>query len=170
MAKYLHLYESESAFNVEYNGNDYIEPWVSYTEETQGEEHVDYNKLPLKITVKVVHDEYDGQSLSIVVDMVIEYDDTDVPLNDLMAPVFELHDSGNRQINVVFYDFDGELRPNDMINENAFAEGSSCTQFTKGDIFYRVSPEDSPYDFTNERFKDTAMGTTISVRYGPPLC
>ena len=32
MGKYLHHYETESDFNTAYNGEDYIEPWVSYTE------------------------------------------------------------------------------------------------------------------------------------------
>jgi hypothetical protein len=47
MAKYLHLFDTEAAFNAAYNGNDYLEPWVSYTDETQGQEHVDYNKEPV---------------------------------------------------------------------------------------------------------------------------
>lgn len=34
MGKYLHHYETESAFTATYNGEDYIEPWVSYTNET----------------------------------------------------------------------------------------------------------------------------------------
>lgn len=44
MAKYLHLFDSASAFTEAYNGNDYHEPWVSYTE---ANEHVDYNKIPI---------------------------------------------------------------------------------------------------------------------------
>jgi hypothetical protein len=44
MGKYLHLFDTESAFTAAYNGNDYLEPWVSYTDETEGQEHVDYNK------------------------------------------------------------------------------------------------------------------------------
>ena len=32
MGKYLHHYGTESDFNTAYNGEDYIEPWVSYTE------------------------------------------------------------------------------------------------------------------------------------------
>ena len=45
MGQYLHHYETENAFNAAYNGNDYHEPWVSYTDETEGQEHVDYNKV-----------------------------------------------------------------------------------------------------------------------------
>lgn len=44
MAQYLHLYGSESAFNAEYNGEDYREPWVSYTNDNASTEHVNYNK------------------------------------------------------------------------------------------------------------------------------
>ena len=44
MGKYLHLFNTETAFTSAYNGSDYLEPWVSYTDETQGQEHVDYNK------------------------------------------------------------------------------------------------------------------------------
>ena len=39
--KYLHLFETETAFNSTYNGEGYEEPWVSYTEEA---ERVNYNK------------------------------------------------------------------------------------------------------------------------------
>ena len=41
MGKYLHLFETTSAFTEAYNGEEYIEPWVSYTRENG---HVDYNK------------------------------------------------------------------------------------------------------------------------------
>ena len=43
MGKYLHLYDDVTAFTQDYNGEAYVEPWVSYTEEN---EHVDYNKRP----------------------------------------------------------------------------------------------------------------------------
>ena len=48
MGQYLHHYETENAFSAAYNGSDYHEPWVSFTDElgTEGEEHVDYNKRP----------------------------------------------------------------------------------------------------------------------------
>ena len=38
--KYLHLYEAQSEFESAYT-NNYVEPWVSYTEEN---EEVNYNK------------------------------------------------------------------------------------------------------------------------------
>ena len=41
MGKYLHLFESVSAFTEAYNGEGYEEPWVSYVEEVSG---VQYNK------------------------------------------------------------------------------------------------------------------------------
>ena len=41
MAKYLHLYETNSEFESDYNGEAYDEPWVSFTEST---EEVHYNK------------------------------------------------------------------------------------------------------------------------------
>ena len=44
MGQYLHKFNTESSFNAAYNGSDYHEPWVSYTDETEGQEHVDYNK------------------------------------------------------------------------------------------------------------------------------
>lgn len=44
MGQYLHKFNMESAFNTAYNGEAYHEPWVSYTDETEGQEHVDYNK------------------------------------------------------------------------------------------------------------------------------
>jgi len=46
MAKYLHLFDSENAFQSAYNGEDYEEPWVSFTSAaTVQEQHVDYNKV-----------------------------------------------------------------------------------------------------------------------------
>ena len=41
MGKYLHRFDAEEDFNAAYNGEDYIEPWVSYTNESG---RVDYNK------------------------------------------------------------------------------------------------------------------------------
>ena len=46
MGTYIHKFNAEEDFNEAYNGEDYIEPWVSYTNETEGQEHVDYNKRP----------------------------------------------------------------------------------------------------------------------------
>lgn len=43
--KYLHKFNTESAFTEAYNGSGYHEPWVSYTDETEGQEHVNYNKV-----------------------------------------------------------------------------------------------------------------------------
>lgn len=39
--KYLHYYETASAFTESYDGENYLEPWLSYTDETQA---VNYNK------------------------------------------------------------------------------------------------------------------------------
>ena len=41
MAKYLHYYETDSAFEADYNGVAYVEPWLSFAEES---DRVDYNK------------------------------------------------------------------------------------------------------------------------------
>ena len=56
--KYLHLFDTESAFTEAYNGSDYHEPWVSYTDETEGQEHVDYNKVPVDIWVDLTGYQY----------------------------------------------------------------------------------------------------------------
>jgi hypothetical protein len=40
MGKYLHHYDSLSAFTADYDGETYLEPWVSYTED----------EMPTKIT------------------------------------------------------------------------------------------------------------------------
>lgn len=42
--KYVHYYETVSAFTEDYEGEAYLEPWVSYTNEN---DHVDYNKAPV---------------------------------------------------------------------------------------------------------------------------
>jgi hypothetical protein len=39
--KYLHKYETVTAFTQDYNGTGYTEPWVSYTVENEG---INYNK------------------------------------------------------------------------------------------------------------------------------
>ena len=39
--EYIHLYETEQQFNAEYDGSEYKEPWLSYTE---SEDEVNYNK------------------------------------------------------------------------------------------------------------------------------
>ena len=44
MAQNLHYFNTETAFNEAYHGDGYIEPWVSYTDEIEGGEHVDYNR------------------------------------------------------------------------------------------------------------------------------
>ena len=41
MEKYIHLYENETNFNADYHGKNYLEPWVSLTEDI---ERVNYNK------------------------------------------------------------------------------------------------------------------------------
>ena len=66
MAQYLHLFSTESAFTAAYNGNDYHEPWVSYTDETQGQEHVNYNKHGIS-SIPVYHGN--------------EYAEIDIPVN-----------------------------------------------------------------------------------------
>ena len=43
MSRYMHLFETVSAFTEQYNGEGYEEPWVSFTEEN---EKVAYNKKP----------------------------------------------------------------------------------------------------------------------------
>ena len=45
MAQYLRLFDTVNEFNSAYTGEEYIEPWVSYTEEN---EHVDYNKSEME--------------------------------------------------------------------------------------------------------------------------
>lgn len=40
--KFLHKYSTESAFEADYNGTAYTEPWVSLTEDV---DRVDYNKM-----------------------------------------------------------------------------------------------------------------------------
>ena len=57
MGKYLHLYETENAFNAAYNGNDYHEPWVSYTEK---EESLSPKLKVTGFTVSFTGDNYSG--------------------------------------------------------------------------------------------------------------
>ena len=45
----IHLFETVSAFTESYEGEGYLEPWVSYTRENT---HVDYNK-PKELNLRV---------------------------------------------------------------------------------------------------------------------
>lgn len=56
MGKYLHKYESENDFQDAYNGEEYLEPWVSYTTDQEVDEHVDYNKQPVQIPIRLYGD------------------------------------------------------------------------------------------------------------------
>ena len=56
MGKYLHYYGTQAAFETAYNGSDYIEPWVSYTEGvglnfnmTEEQKIAKYVSMPLTI-------------------------------------------------------------------------------------------------------------------------
>ena len=55
MAKYLHRYLTETDFNADYNGEAYIEPWVSYTEDIERVDYnahrTDYSKMPLTLEI-----------------------------------------------------------------------------------------------------------------------
>ncbi len=44
MESYIHLYETNDEFTAAYNGPDYVEPWLSLTEENNA---VNYNKPKL---------------------------------------------------------------------------------------------------------------------------
>lgn len=69
MGKYLHKFNAEEDFNEAYNGEEYIEPWVSYTDvpEMEDEEHVNYNKVQGIASIPVYHD--------------MDYADLDIPVN-----------------------------------------------------------------------------------------
>lgn len=43
MKRYIHLYQTKAEFNAVYNGEEYLEPWLSYTEENS---KVDFSKVP----------------------------------------------------------------------------------------------------------------------------
>lgn len=53
MGKYIHLFENESAFDVDYHGDNYLEPWVSLTEDIERVDYnkVDYSKIPLTFEI-----------------------------------------------------------------------------------------------------------------------
>ena len=60
MAKYLHLFDSENAFQSAYNGEDYEEPWVSLTEDQSVGDHVDYNKVAIWLDLTGLERPYAG--------------------------------------------------------------------------------------------------------------
>ena len=53
MGKYIHLFETNNEFISAYTGDDYLEPWVSYTEQT---DDVNYNKslLETPLTFEII--------------------------------------------------------------------------------------------------------------------
>lgn len=67
MGKYIHLYDTENEFDEVYNGDGYLEPWVSYTKNI---DRVDYNAhredwstVPLTIEiVSIGETEYESDS------------------------------------------------------------------------------------------------------------
>ncbi len=46
--EYLHFFNTNSEFETQYNGVNYIEPWVSYTEDKN---RVDYNKMTREMAI-----------------------------------------------------------------------------------------------------------------------
>ena len=57
MSKYIHLYDTENEFDEAYNGDGYLEPWVSYTKDIDRVDYnahrTDYSKMPLTLEVLV---------------------------------------------------------------------------------------------------------------------
>lgn len=234
MGKFLHKYEKEADFQAVYNGEGYLEPWVSLTLEgkvmsfeaycqnatlsfggtyvgessayggtylwinpennhdyytkkrdpevgdyvvfgsdweswdyyvehfgdtitaiTGYDSRVDYNKQSGAITVEV----YDEQG---ELANVTEYDDIDVPFEELMEPVFEAHGQRNF-IRVVFSN-----------GTEAFAGGDACGDLTKADIDEEY-PEYSgtpavPYDFDEEKFDEGMRGKTMRIHVSGTFC
>ena len=51
MTKHIHRFQSQAEFETAYNGSEYIEPWLSYTETKGVDYNIDYNKIPFTIVV-----------------------------------------------------------------------------------------------------------------------
>lgn len=178
MGKYLHHYETESAFTAAYNGEDYLEPWVSYTDETEGQEHVDYNKQPVPITVKYVHINRTGQGqydFDIITDEVVEYDDTDVPFYDLVEDyILASKDEGYDPplygyLGVIFAYFNGEMTKDNIGNPIEKMTGGACAREADPRVFgdsllTTMSGNMTLYDFNTQKFSEDALGKTIYIR------
>ena len=181
MGKFLHKFNAEEDFNEAYNGEEYIEPWVSYTDvpEMEDEEHVDYNKQPIPpITLKYVHIAHTGQgqyAFEIITDEVVEYDDVNVPFYDLVEDYIlaSEDDSSNPptygQRGVIFGYFNGEMTKDNMNNPIEEMTGGACSRDADPTAFgsYLLTTMHGNmtlYDFHTQRFSEDAFGKTIYIR------
>ena len=124
---------------------------------------VDYNKVKFNVTVKYV-------DTANSVFSVVEYDGVNVPLEDLMEPVFE--EKGNRR--GIFVDFyNGDIENSALGNSDIFAYHHDCTEFSpnqiNGDENYTGTPQ-VPYDFENGQFSLGMNGKTVTIKMGVGVC
>ena len=164
MGKYLHLFETESAFNTAYNGETYEEPWVSYTEETEGQEHVDYNKENMVI-VNYYHRKYEGASFVTVLDEVIGYKlETPIFFADMFEPAFR-HFGTDNSVTCSLYDGENE-------NDNRFGYGFSCyDHFIVNNLGKdKDYTGELPWDWETGKFREDMGGKVISIYIGGSVC
>ena len=177
MGKYLHHYETESAFTAAYNGEEYLEPWVSYTDETEGEEHVDYNKQPVPpITVKTItlnREQGTGNITGYTLEDVTEYMEQEVSFDDVLEAAY--HVNGRKKYMFAnFYEIDPE-DVNDLnyfetwgeaLDTNSFGHGDCCgTDLSNERMTWS---NDAPYNGVS--FSDGAFGKTLTLVTGEQDC
>lgn len=146
--KYVHYYETTSAFTADYEGDAYLEPWVSYTAD---EERVDYN----------AHRE-DWSTVPLTIEIV-----------SVGSPQFELavgsvKNSSNANVKPSYSINGGEWT-------NEYVAGSLITGLSVGDeIQFKatgvqaVSPSSWPFFYLNSsvQFRYNIKGNIASLFYG----
>ena len=152
MAQFLHLFETENEFTSAYTGENYNEPWVSYTEET---EKVDYN-----------HKNYIT---------IIDHDNfvTIIGPNETLT-CEELYQLMGEPAHTSWCDFGIEVfnQAGQKIFSGFTYVGDSphpATACEKIDFYWNTNPlisGDNPvyiYDTTNEEFYEGLRGCTIRI-------
>lgn len=138
MPRYLHKFETESEFECVYDGEDYIEPWVSLTMES--DERVDYNKvvvppeevafeagnfvrLSVNWTGEEEHYEYYYHPLTIDLDFGPNFD---YSYNSVFVASGDAAENFMRMLDASHVEFN--MSPNPSFNEYT----NSCTTTSKG--------------------------------------
>ena len=152
MGQYLHYYEQQAKFVEDYEGENYVEPWVSYTDEDDRTPRVDYNR---RTSVKV---EYRNRTEDTVYE-IIEYNVFDtVDFDEMFEPVFR--NFGKTGLGILL-----------LADGAPFGYGSRCSEeFTANDINQESEAAEMPWDWRTGKFAKNMVDKTIVIEYSRPRC
>ena len=160
--KYIHSFETVSAFTEEYTGSGYTEPWVSYTKENQ---KVDYNRVPVVTLINQwdYWDEDEGavttsttitvRNLAISCSDLWAFSGARKPLTDSCSLAITVEDKDGNQI----YYSGGPKYPSGY---------DTMTDCEKCDYYYNeheISDGEYMYNIANGKFIPLLDGCTITL-------